>query len=54
MYLIVKIESMSYHHLNVPTVNYWRHHVKNIGEIKIGSVLKKIDNIEFVEQIVFL
>ena len=54
VYLNVKIESMNFHHLSVPTVNYWRHHVKNIGEIKIDSVLKKIDNIEIAEQLIFL
>lgn len=54
VYLKVKIESINFHHLSIPTVNYWRHHVKNLGQIKINSLSKKIDNLDIAEQLVFL
>ena len=52
--LDVTIQSINYHHLSVPTVNYWRHHVKNIGRIKINSTINKIENLEIAEQLIFL
>jgi hypothetical protein len=52
--LDVTIESINFHHLSVPTVNYWRHHVKNIGKIKINSTVNEIENIEIAEQLIFL
>jgi hypothetical protein len=51
--LNVLIESIGFHHISIPSVNYWRHHVKNIGEIKIGSKIEKINNIEILEQLRF-
>lgn len=51
--LDVKVESVKFHHLKIPSVNYWRHHVKNTGFIKIGSKTKKIDSFEILEQLRF-
>lgn len=52
--LNVEIESIDFHHISIPAVNYWRHHVRNKGEIIIDSFSKKIDNIEISEQLKFL
>ena len=52
--LDVKIKSIDFHHLSIPTVNYWRHHVKNIGNISINNESNKIDHLEIAEQLIFL
>jgi hypothetical protein len=52
--LDVKIKSIDFHHLSIPTVNYWRHHVRNIGSIKINNLSKNIDHLEIAEQLIFL
>jgi hypothetical protein len=54
LHVDVKMESINFHHLSIPTVNYWRHHVRNTGTIQIDSVSKKIDNIEISEYVKFL
>jgi hypothetical protein len=54
LFLDVKIHSRKIHHIHLPAVNYWRHHVKNIGEMKINSKNLKIDNNEIIEQLRFL
>ena len=52
-YLDVNIKSIDFHYLKIPSVNYWRHHVKNSGELKINSKSYKIDNLEIVEYLKF-
>ena len=52
--LDVKIESIKFHHNSYPTINYWRHHVRNIGKIQINSNIKKIDNCDILEYMRFL
>lgn len=54
LFLDVKAESVSYHHTGIPLVNYWRYHVKNVGEIKFNSLTEKIANIEISEYLKFL
>lgn len=54
IFINVEIESLNYHFITIPLVKYWRHHAKNIGEIKIDSVKKKISNIEIIDQLTFL
>ena len=54
LHVDVKMESINFHHISIPTVNYWRHHVRNTGTIQIDSVSKKIDNIEISEYVKFL
>lgn len=54
LYLSVDIDSINLHHISIPTVKYWRHHVRNSGEIKIESFSKKINCIEIVEYLKFL
>ena len=51
--LDVRIESLHFHYINFPSVNYWRHHVRNIGEIKIDSFSKRIDVIGISEYLKF-
>ena len=51
--LEVRIESLHFHYISFPSVNYWRHHVRNIGEIKIESFSKRIDTIEISEYLKF-
>ena len=51
--LDVRIESLHFHYINFPSVNYWRHHVRNIGEIKIDSFFKRIDAIGISEYLKF-
>ena len=53
LYLDIKIESLHFHYIHIPTVNYWRHHVRNIGEISIDDVSRKIDSIEISEYLKF-
>jgi len=50
----VKIKSIDFHHLSIPTVNYWRHHVRNIGKIRVNKISKEINHLEIAEQLIFL
>ncbi len=50
----VKIESMNYHYVTIPSVKYWRHHARNTGEIKFESTSTKIHNISIIDQLSFL
>ncbi len=52
--LDVDIESITFHHTRIPSVNYWRYHVRNTGKIQINSVSRKIDDIEISEYLKFL
>jgi len=54
LHLDVKMESINFHRISIPTVNYWRHHIRNTGTIQIDSVSQKIDNIEISEYVKFL
>lgn len=53
LYLNVIAESKIYHHTGIPSVNYWRHHVKYTGDIKINSKTSKIDIIDISEYLKF-
>lgn len=53
LYLDIKIESLHFHYIHIPAVNYWRHHVRNTGEISIDDVSRKIDSIEISEYLKF-
>ena len=53
LYLNIKIASLHFHYIHVPTVNYWRHHVRNTGEIVIDDVSRKIDGVEISEYLKF-
>ena len=53
LHLDVKMESINFHYIGMPTVNYWRHHVRNTGEIQIDSVSRKVDTIEISEYLRF-
>lgn len=48
------VQSINFHNIKIPTVNYWRHHVKNTGNISYISNMQKIENIEIIEQLRFL
>lgn len=52
--LDVDIESINFHHTSIPSVNYWRYHVKNTGKIETNSITKKINDIEIAEYLKFL
>lgn len=52
--LDVKIESINFHHISIPTVNYWRYHVRNTGEIQTNSISRKINDIDISEYLKFL
>ncbi|MFO7678004.1 MAG: hypothetical protein R6V50_06470 [Thermoplasmatota archaeon] len=45
--------SLNHHYIHVPTVHYWRHHVKNIGQITVNNKTEKIDTIEISEYLDF-
>ncbi len=49
----VKLESIHHHYVSIPSVHYWRHHVRNTGEIRIDNVFKKIDCVEISEYLKF-
>jgi len=51
--LDVRIKSLHFHYISFPSVNYWRHHVRNIGEIKIDSISRKIDAVGISEYLKF-
>lgn len=53
LHLDVKMESINFHYISIPAVNYWRHHIRNTGTIQIDSVSRKIDNIEISEYLRF-
>lgn len=53
LFLDVRIESLHFHYISIPTVNYWRHHVRNTGEIEVDAVSKKIENVEISECLKF-
>jgi hypothetical protein len=50
----VKIESMNYHYVSIPSVKYWRHHARNTGEIRFESISTKIHNLSIIDQLSFL
>ena len=52
--LNVKMDVLNFHHIGMPMLNYWRYHLKNIGEMQIGSDSYKIDCIEISEYLKFL
>ena len=52
--LDVKMESINFHRISIPTINYWRHHVRNTGTIQVNSISRKIDIIEISEYMKFL
>jgi hypothetical protein len=52
--LNVKMESLNFHYIKVPAINYWRHHVRYTGEIQVDSTQKKIDTVDIMEQLIFL
>jgi hypothetical protein len=54
LYLDVEVESIGFHHLGIPLVDYWRHHVRNKGILETDSVSKKICNVEISEYLRFL
>lgn len=54
LHLKLKMESINYHHNNLPTINYWRHHIKNTGQIQTNSISTKIDNYNISEYMRFL
>ena len=43
-----------YYHNKLPTINYWRHHIRHSGEMHLHSISKKIDNYEISEFMRFL
>lgn len=54
LFLDTRINTIDFHHINAPSVNYWRHHVKNTGEIRFNSESHEIQNTEIMEQLIFL
>ena len=54
LFLNVKMESIKFYHNKLPTINYWRHHIRYSGEMKLNSISKKIDNYEISEFMRFL
>ncbi len=50
----VNISSIDYHYISVPTVNYWRYHVKNQGYVIYDSEKKNINSIDISEYLKFL
>jgi predicted secreted hydrolase len=54
MCINVEIESLNYHYVTIPSVKYWRHHARNTGEIRVGSLLKNVDTISIIDQLSFL
>jgi len=54
IFIDVEIQSMNYHYLTIPTVKYWRHHAKNTGEIRVGSLSEKVNDISIIDQLTFL
>jgi len=51
--LDISIESLHFHYVHVPTVHYWRYHVRNFGVITIDDVSHKIDGFEISEYLKF-
>lgn len=54
IFIDVEIQSMNYHYLTIPTVKYWRHHARNSGEIRVGSLSEKVNDISIIDQLTFL
>lgn len=54
LHLDVKMEPVNFHHISIPTINYWRYHVRYTGDIQVDSVYREIDNIEISEYLKFL
>ena len=54
IYINVEIESINRHFVSIPFVKYWRHHARNTGEIKFGSIRKIVNDIEIIDQLNFL
>ena len=52
--LKLKMETLNLDYLRMPTINYWRYHLKYTGEIKVDSKVKKIDHIDIAEFLRFL
>lgn len=52
--LDVDIESINFHYTSIPSVNYWRYHVRNTGKIETNSIARKINDIEISEYLKFL
>jgi len=50
----IDIESIDCHFIKIPSVKYWRHHAHNTGEIKIGNISEKVDDVEIIDQLSFL
>jgi len=51
--LNVRMETLSFHHIQIPSLNYWRHHLQNVGEIHIDSFSKKINTTDIAEYMQF-
>ncbi len=47
--LKVKMQTLNYHHIHIPSINYWRYHLRYKGDIKINSFSKKINQVEIAE-----
>jgi len=53
LYLDLKAESKIFHHTGIPSVNYWRYHVRYTGEIKVDLNIYKIDVVDISEYLKF-
>jgi hypothetical protein len=51
--LKLKIETLNLDYLRLPTINYWRYHIKCTGEIEVDSKLRKINHIDMSELLRF-
>jgi hypothetical protein len=51
--LNVNMELLNVHYIHMPILNYWRYHLRNIGEITIDGISQKIDTTEISELLRF-
>jgi len=47
--LKLKMEPINLDYLRLPTINYWRYHIKYTGEIEVDSKIRKINQIDIAE-----
>jgi len=47
--LNVKMHTLNFHHISIPTINYWRYHIKYVGDVQVNSLSKKINKVDIAE-----
>lgn len=53
LYVEVNMETLNIHHCRLPTLNYWKYHLKTVGKIAFDNVIENVNKIEISDLMKF-